>query len=405
MPESLHEPSSAGAATPIADSEDEINLLDLFIVLAKHKTLIIGLPFVVAVIAAVMSLLMTKVYTASTTILPPQQSQSAAGGLLSQLGGLGGIAGGAFGLRSPANLYIGMLKSRRVADGIIGRFDLNHTFHQKLQSDTRSILEGMSKFVGDKDGMITIEVSDTDPKRAAELANAYVDELYKVTDVLAVTEASQRRLFFERQFAEAKDHLAKAEVAARQALEKGGLVNVDDQGRAMIAATARLRAEITVKQVQIGVMHTFASTHNPDLYRAQQELDSMKRELAKIEGNGGEREAERAAGIKGIENLNILRNLKYYETIYELLGKQYQLAKIDEAKDPALVQVLDKAVVPDRRSAPKRKRIVLLSAAVAGVIAVLLAFLKESVERVRRDPQNEGRLTILRRSLSWRRRA
>ncbi len=380
-------------------TDDEISLLDLLIVLAKHKKLILGLPFAAAILAAIYSLSLPNIYTASTKILPPQQNQSTAAGMLAQLGGLGGIAGGALGLKGPSDLYIGMLKSRKVADGIIERFDLNALFQQKLQSGTRAALGGMTQIKAEKDGMITIEVDDKDPKRAAVLANAYVDELYKLTSVLAVTEASQRRLFFERQLAQAKDNLAKVEAFAKQALQEGGLVQVESQGRVMIETAARLRAQMTVKEVQIGAMRTFAADRNPDLRLAQQELESMKRELAKMEGAGGTKVMKHGGANErqGIDNLSLLRDVKYYETIYELLAKQYELAKLDEAKDSAIIQVLDKAIEPDFRSKPKRTFIVVLTALVAGVFAVFWAFIWEAGRKARQNPQQAERLHLLRR--------
>src|SRR6266446_6885256 len=168
-----------------ASAEDEVSLLDLLIVLAKHKRIVFGVPFIVAIGAAIFSLLLPNIYTGTTRILPPQQSASAASALLSQLGGafggLAGTAGGALGIRNPSDLYVGMLKSRTVADNLIARFDLNKVYQQELQSNTRNVLQGNTVIAAGRDGIITIEVDDKDPRRAAELANAYVDELTKFT--------------------------------------------------------------------------------------------------------------------------------------------------------------------------------------------------------------------------------
>ena len=374
--------------------DDEISLLDLSIVLAKHKLLILGLPFVVAVIAAGYSLMLPIIYTADTRILTPQQNQSGAAAMLAQLGGIAGLAGGGV-AKSPNEVYVAMLKSRTVADNLVRRFGLMKPGDAKPSSAARGKLAGVTSITSGKDGIITIEVDDEDPKHAAELANAYVDELLKFTQVLAVTEASQRRLFFERQFAQAKDNLAKAEVAARQALERGGLVKVDDQGRAMVEATARLRGQMTVKEVQIGAMRTFAADRNPDLQLAQQELESMRRELAKIEGAGGAKAATSGTTGQGMDSLSLLRNVKYHEVIFELLARQFEMAKIDEAKDSAVVQVMDKAVEPDRRSKPRRTQIVLLAALVAGFVAILFAFMREAAERTKNDPQQAERMARL----------
>jgi len=384
-------------------ADDEISLLDLLIVLAKHKKLVLGLPFVAAVLAAGISFLMPNIYTGITKILPPQQNQSGAAAMLAQLGGLGGLVGGVAGLKSPNDLYIGMLKSRTVADNIIQRFDLNTLYDQKYQSNTRKRLENLTTFISGKDGIITIEVDDKDAKRSAELANAYVDELFKLTRVLAVTEASQRRLFFERQFEQARDNLAKAEAAARQGMEKGGLVQVEGQGRAIVETTARLRGQITVKEVQIGAMRSFATDRNPDIQFAQKELAALKHELARTEGTSSSKLVDQRENKgSGIDSLGLLRNVKYYETIYELLAKQFEIAKIDEAKDSAVVQVMDKAIEPDRKSKPRRSLIVLLSALIAGVIAILLTFVCEAMVKTASDPQKAARLQSVKHYLAWR---
>src|SRR6266542_6808160 len=277
-------------------ADDEVSLLDLLIVLAKHKRLVLGLPAAAALVSVVISLLLPNIYTGTTKILPPQQTQSTSA-VLAQLGRLAGLAGGAVpGLKNPNDLYVGMLKSRTVADNIIQRFDLNKLYDKKYPSETRKRLEKETTITAGKDGIITIEVDDQDPKRAADLANAYVDELFKLTTVLAVTEASQRRLFFERQLDLARVNLVKAETEARKALEQGGLAAVDVQGRSAVETAARLRAQISVKEVQIGAMRTFAAEGNPELKLAQQEIEVMKRELAKSEGTTGNKTVQTVAG-------------------------------------------------------------------------------------------------------------
>lgn len=392
---------NAAQATSPSGEDDEISLLDLGITLAKHKSLIIGLPGITAVIAVVYSLLLPNIYTGTTKILPPQQASSGASAMLAQLGGLAGLAGGAAGIKNPNDLYIGILKSRTLADSMIRRFDLEKYYEAKLPSDARNALEASTKITAGKDGIISIEVDDKDAKRAAEFANAYVDELLKFTKTLALTEASQRRLFFEQQFKLAKDNLANAEIVARQAINKGGLSNVDAQGRALLETTARLRGQISVKEVQIGAMRGFAAERNPDLLKAQQELSSMKQELARIEGNSGDRgiTGDRTSGL---ENLRLLRDLKYYETIYEMLAKQFEMAKIDEAKDSAVVQVMDVAIEPDRKSKPKRAIMVILATLAAGFVGILLAFVREAWLKSSQNPETAERLQLIRRYLSWR---
>jgi len=382
---------------------DEISLLDLAIVLAKHKKLILGLPLVAAIIAVIVTLLMPNIYTGVTRILPPQQSQSTAAAMLIQLGGLADIAGQSLGIKNPNDLYVGMLKSRTVADTLIDRFGLKKVYDENTYHYARMELEKRTMVASGRDGIIKVEVEDKDPKRAAAIANGYVEELYKLTQTLAVTEASQRRLFFERQLDQTRKNLANAEAAARQGLEKGGLVVIDAQGRGMVETTARLRGQIAVKEIQISAMRAFATGQNPDLKQAQHELEAMKEELAKMEGTASGRDKAGNVGkADGMDNLRLLRDVKYFETIFELLAKQYEIARIDEARDASLIQVLDKAVEPERKSKPKRALIVILSALVAGFITVSWAFVAEALEKARRDPDGSSRLQALRSYLRFR---
>ncbi len=397
--------------TPPQQDDDEINLFDLLIVLAKHKLMVLGFPLVAGVWSIISSLMLPNIYTATTKILPPQQAQSGAASMLAQLGGLAGAAGGLAGIKNPSDLYIGMMKSRTVADNIIQRFDLLKIPGEtatKLPSGARAELAGVTVIAAGKDGIINIDVDDKDPKRAADLANAYVEELMKLTQVLAVTEASQRRLFFERQLGQAKESLAKAEAAARGAMQSGGLMLVEGQGRTLVETTARLRGQITVKEVQIGAMRSFATDRNPDMRMAQQELDALKYELARLEGagtsahtkTGADRSPDKAGS--GIDSVRLLRDVKYQETVYELLAKQFELAKIDEAKESTVVQVLDKAIEPDRKSKPTRSRIVMVAVFAALLIGVIGAFVLEALFKAKIEPGQAGKLGELKRAIAWR---
>ncbi|HLA36048.1 MAG TPA: Wzz/FepE/Etk N-terminal domain-containing protein [Rhodocyclaceae bacterium] len=402
------QPQVLESAAPAAADDDEISLLDVLIVLLKHKILILVAPSIVAVIAVAYALYLPPIFTATTRILPPQQSQSAASAMLSQLGGLAAAAG--VGGSKANDTYLALLKSRTVADRLIQRFDLMTLWKSKYSSDAQKTLASISAIASAKDGTISIDVDNKDPKLAADIANAYVEELSRFMQTLALTEASQRRLFYEQQFAKAKDNLIRAELQARQGLTHNGVVKVDDQGRTLIESAARLRAQITVKEVQLGAMRSYAANGNPQLRMAQQELGVLRNELAKLEGSDKPRMdtplkvgADGTDGSRGLANLGLLRELKYQETLYELLARQYEMAKIDEAKDAPLIQVIDKAIAPDKKSKPKRAQIVLLSAIAAFFVAIIAAFLKEGLERARTNPTHASRLNTLRQYLSWRR--
>jgi len=387
------EASQASKRPPV----DEVDFLDMLIFLAKYKKVIIGLPLAVALISAGYTLTLPDVYTANTKILSPQQRDTASSAVLGQLGGLANLVGGAAGLRGSNDLYIGILRSRAIADRLIQRFNLIGLWaiDVKHPSDAYQRLAGITDITTAKEGYISVSVDDRDPKFAADLANAYVDELIKYTNVVALTDASRRRLFLEQKFAEAKDNLVKAEVAAQQALEQGGLVNVDNQGRVVLETTARLRAQMSAKEVEIGAMRTYASENNPDLRRAKTELEAMKLELSKMEGTGGGREKRKVSAGKGVDNLYLMRDLKYSETLYETLAKQYEMAKIDESKDPSMIQVLDKATEPDRKSKPNRRKFVMLAYLGALIASVLWGIAAEFMAKYQRDPARSPRLKAL----------
>ena len=390
--------------TPANMDDDEINLMDLLLVIAKHNRFIIKLTVSVAVLAVVYALLLPPIYTAKTVILPPQQGQSAASMMLSQLGGLGALAGGAGGIKSPNDLHIGMLKSQTVANQLIARFQLQQKFEAKTMEATRKALEGSTVIASGKDGFITIEYSDKDPKFAATIANAYVEELDRLNSTLALTEASRKRLFFQKQLKGTIESLAAAEIGLKQTQEKTGLIQPEAQGQAIIMAVAGLRAQVAAKEVELAAMGAFATPQNPDYRLQQQALAGLRAQLAKVErdnvqGRGDVMVPTGKLPETGLEYLRKMREVKYQETLFELLGKQFEIAKIDEAKDAPLIQVVDKALVPEKKSKPKRALIVILATLMAFFIGILLAFFREASARASLDPASAERMTLLRRYL------
>lgn len=364
--------------------ESEYGLLDLLIVLARHKKLILSLPLLVAAVAAAISLVIPNSYKASTRLLPPQQAQSGAAALLSQLGGVAGVAASATGIKSPNDVYIGMLKSRTVADKVIARFDLMKVYDTDSQEKARKLLEENTNITAGKDGLMTIEVEDTRQKVVAGIANGYVDELLKLTKIIAVTEAAQRRLFFEKQLEISKNNLATAESTLSGSLDTRGVLSIEGASRAIIETVGRLRAQISAKEIQLSSMSAFVTTTNPEYLRANQELQGLKAELSKLENGRPEVSAgsQQANGKPvGLENVKILRDVKYYQMLYELLAKQYEVARLDEAKDSSVIQVLDAAIEPERKSKPRRAIIVLLSAVLALFASMVLAFILEARKR------------------------
>lgn len=380
---------------PVANSEQELGLLDLLIALARHKKKLVGWTLAAAILAAGGSFLLPEVYSANTRLLPPQQAQGGAAALLSQLGGAASLAAGVSGLKSPSDLYIGMLSSRTVADRLVAAFDLKKAYGTKSQDEARDALARNTIITVSKEGLISIEVEDTDRNRVAPLANAYAAELKWLTTTLALSEASQRRLFFEQQLEQAKNRLAKAEISLKQGLGSRGVISVDAESAAIVETGARLRAQISAKEVQLESMKAFVTTGNPDYRRAVEELSSLRNELAKLQ-NGRPSESRESTATGGIENIALLRDVKYYQMLYEVLAKQYEIARLEEAKDHAVVQVLDPAVTPERRARPKRALVVVLASLFAIFACISFIFVAEIKRRAKNSSQLAGKWAELR---------
>ena len=398
---------------PIETQEDEINLLDYLIVLAKRKSFIIKVTLGFAVITAIISLIMSPIYKAETKILPPTNGGSGiAAQLMSQLGQLGaiaGIGGGSINGKTPNELYVGLLKSRTVLDRMIDRFDLMKLYRTNYRQNARGRLLDDVLAVRDdrKSGIITINVEDKDPKRAAEIANAFVEELQKLNTGLAITEASQRRLYFEEQLKGAKVSLTQAEEGMKSFQEKTGAFNMESQAKAVIEGIGMIRAQIAAKEVELKVMRTYSTSQNPDLQRVEETLKGLRSELAKMEGRGGKGHdplmpTGRMAEI-GTDYAKQLRDLKFNEVLYGLLLQQYEAAKLDEAKNATIIQVIDKAVPPEKKVKPKRAMMVLLAGIIGFFLSVFGAFIMEYRERANANPEDRERFDTLKKYLSLKR--
>jgi tyrosine-protein kinase Etk/Wzc len=387
-----------------APAEEEISLLDLLIVIARRRRLIARTVFGLVLAAVIISLLLPKRYTATTSILPPQQNSSNGAALMGQLGSLGSVASlatGSLGLKNPNDLQVAFLKSETVENEMVDRFHLQQLYHVKRKSDARKKLENAVEIdSGSKDGLIHISVTDGSPQRASEMANAYVDEYKRFSSTMAVSEASQRRLFFEQQLSQAKDNLGKAEEDLKRTEQQTGLIQLDGQAQALIQSVSQLHAQIAAKEVQIRAMRSFATGENPDLQVAEEELAGLQAQDQKM-GATSEGSFNALLIPKGkmqessLIYVRKLRDVKYYQTIFDLLARQYEAAKIDEAREGALIQVVDPATIPDHRSSPKRTYIVLGAAVFGMLIGVGWAFAAEGYTRLSNDPAERSRLETL----------
>jgi len=398
-------PLDAGQA---AKDSDDISILDLVIVLAERKRAIFGITALFAVLAVIVSLLLPKSYTASVALMTPQQNSSLNAMLSSQVSGMAALASGGLSFRNPNDVFVGMLRSRTVEDAMIRRFGLMDEYHKRYLEDTRKAFERHTDVDGDaSDKMIHVTVEDHDAKRAADLANGYVSEFQLLSEQLAVTEASQRRLFFERELEQAKDKLANAEEALKVTEQTTGVIQLDSQAQSLIQSVATLRAQIVAKQVQIEGMQTYATNENAQLVQAQRELDGLRAQLGKL---GGSADSDNNELIlpkgrvpeAGLEYVRKLRDVKYNETIFDILARQFELAKLDEAKEGALIQVVDPAIPPDKCSFPKRGPIVIGATFVGLLIGISYALASAVMGYLKSVPAANAKLLYFKRMLSWR---
>lgn len=356
---------------PVDIDDDEISLLDLLQVVVDNLRLLVLGPLVAGLAALGIAFIIPPTFTATTKFMPPQQQQSAAASMLASLGALGGLAGAATGLKNPAEQYVAFLKSRSVQDALIDRFKLTERYDEKFKQDARLELEKNAQITSGKDGLISINASDKDPAFAAQLANAYVEELGHLLSRLAVTEAQQRRLFFEKQLGNTKDKLVKAE----QALKASGVNSnvLKTNPTAAVEALAKLKASITAQEIKLASMRGYLTESSPDFKQAQTELAAMRTQMARAEN------AEPAAQAGESDYVTKFREFKYQETLFELFAKQYEMARIDESREGAVIQVVDTAVPPELKAKPKKAMIAMLTTLAVGFALLLFVFVRQAL--------------------------
>ena len=376
---------------PNTQDDDEIDLLDLLVVIAENLRLLVLAPLAIGVLALGISFLITPTFKAKTEFLPPQQQQSGAVAMLQSLGALGGLASAATGLKNPNDQFVGFLESTTVQDALIARFKLVEYFESDFKTDARKTLESVTTITSGKDGLIAVEVSVKDPVFAAKLANAYVEELSKLLDRLAVTEAQQRRVFFEAQLQKTKEALVKAE----QALGASGVNSsaLKSQPEVAVAAVAELQARIAAQEIKLASMRGYLADSAPDFRQAQTELAALRSQLAKSEKtstaspNGGD--ADYVARY---------RDFVYQQTLFELFAKQYEIARIDESREGAVIQVVDAAEPPERKNKPKKAIIAALATLGSGFLLLFFVFVRQAVRNADQLPETAEKLKHLRSS-------
>jgi uncharacterized protein involved in exopolysaccharide biosynthesis len=371
-------------------ASNEVSLLDLAQIVADNLKLLTVGPLAVGATALAISFAIPPTYTAATKFLPPQQQQGMAASMLSSLGALGGLAGAASGLKNPADQYVAYLKSNSVQDALIERFKLQERYDEKFKSDTRQELAKNARIKAGKDGIITIEVDDKEAQVSAELANAHIEELQKLLSRLAVTEAQQRRLFFEKQLKQTQDKLTQAEQSLRSSGVNASALKSNPQ--AAVTAVAQLQAQVTAQEVKVASLRGYLTESAPDFKQAMTELGALRAQLGKLENSSSK------AGDES-DYVARYREFKYQETLFELFAKQYELAKVDEAREGAVIQVVDAAQPPERKSKPKKALIAILATLGSGFALLLFVFIRQALHNVGQSAESAEKLMRIRNSI------
>ena len=376
---------SAGESDGLAlDSDDAaekpvIALSEVLRVLRGRLLLLTLGPLAAGALSLGVAMLIPATFTASTTLMPPQQAQGGAASALASLGPLGGLASGVVGISSSGDRYVALMQSATISDRIVEQFKLMTVYDEKLRVDARRALAANVRIaLSKKDGLITIEVDDKNPQRAADIANRYVDELRRITGTLAVTEAQQRRLFFERQLQLSKDRLTQAQQALQTSGFNPGALKAEPKAAA--DAYARLKSEATSTEVRLQTLRGSLADGTPEVRQQQAALAALREQLAR---------AELATDTSGgSDYVGKYREFKYQETLFELYARQFELARVDESREGALFQVVDPATSPERKSKPKRATIVIGTTLAAAMLLTAWVVLRQSrrASAVHREP-------------------
>ncbi|QXE91531.1 lipopolysaccharide biosynthesis protein [Geomonas subterranea] len=386
----------------VGEHEGESGILEILHVLAKRKKLIIKICVLAVATTVCYSLTLPNIYSATARVLPPQKEGGGGlSALLGQAGTLAGLAAGSLG--GGSDLYLGILRSRSVSDAVVAKLDLTHVYAVSSADAARTRLAGAVKMSAGKDGIIVITADDSDPRLSARLANAFVEELGRATVRLNLTKASTERIFLEKRLELVKGDLKRAEDELKNFAQSNKIVQVEAQSKASIEGIAKLKGELASKEVQLSVLLTKQTEQSPEVKGLKRGIQQLRAEIARGAGDDGGGEGIPNVGNMpgvGLEYSRKLRAVKVQEGMFEQLTKQYEMAKLSEAKDSSSLQILDEAVVPLKKSSPKRSQMVILAGFFSFVFATGLAFAIEYYEKLP-DREREKIRRIRNLTMAW----
>ena len=405
---SFANPSEAAALQPIAT---DMNWITNAGVLWEKRYLLARTAAISLILGLVIAFLLPKQYESSARIMPPGNSMGGAALLAalagragSNLGSLGALAGGLLGGGGNTALFTDLLRSGTVSGHLIDRFDLQHIYRKRYRIDTAKYLAHHTAIVDDKkSGVITLTFTDTDPMRARDIAQGYLDELNKLVNQTSTSSAHQERLFIEKRLKGAQVDLEKAQQRMAEFSSTHSTIDIKEQTRAMVDAAARLQSQLIVEQSGLDSLRQIYGDGNVRVRSAQARIAVLQSEIAKMSGSSkalplndsststeadapsgnlsGNHREELYPPLRQLPRLavpyaDLYREVRVQETVYELLTQQLEMARIQEAKDTPVVSVIDAPGVPEKKSFPPRALLALIFMLVAVTVTSVLLLLQ-----------------------------
>ncbi len=364
------------------------------------------------VLGIVLSFLLAKQYQSSTQLMAPDTQPNS--GLLMALasgggggnGGLGALAAGLLGGRSSGEEFVAILRSRTVLDRLVQRFDLKKIYRVKLDEEARKELNDNTTIETDrKSGVISLVVTDRDPQRSRAIAQAYVEELDRLVAELSTSAARRERIFLEGRLSAVKVDLDQAARNFSQFASKSGAIDIAEQGKAMVGSAATLQGESIAVESELKGLEQIYSPNNVRVRTARARLAELQRQLGKLDGQDGSNTSQAPAAddgstsqypsirqlpILGVTYFDLYRQAKIQESVYEALTKEYEMAKVEEAKEIPTVKVLDPPNLPEKKSFPPRLLIVFLCVLVCFIVASSVVLARERWART--EPSHPGKI-------------
>jgi capsule polysaccharide export protein KpsE/RkpR len=363
--------------------------------------------FVIGALASLgIALLIPSRYEATTQLMPPDSQSSSGMAMVSALagraGGLGGVAGDLLGVKNSGALFVGILASRTVQDRLIEQFDLQREYHASKMEDARASLSAHTRVAEDrKSGIIAVTVTDHDPRRAAAMAQSYVDELDRLVEQVSTSSARRERIFLEERLRAVKQDLDSAARKFSIFASKNTAIDIPAQSKAMVEAAATLEGQLIAAEAELHGLGAMYTDQNVRVRALRARVSELRAQLGKMGGVSGTSAAPssetdaslypaiRQLPLLGVTYADLFRQTKIQETVYELLTQQYELAKVQEAKEVPSVKVLDAAVAPTKKSFPPRGLLMLSGAAFAFLVACASILIRRAWQKM--DPLDPGK--------------